>query len=99
MPAKRKINVTVDADIHDAIRAYFEEIGEPFNLSGAVQEIERGIFQGIMKHKQTVEMVSPILRAKTTAGLVIADAFQSLFADISKAEKKEGKKTKTTKTD
>lgn len=99
MPTKKKVNVTVDAEIHNTIREYFKEIGEEFNLSAAVQEIELGIFKGIMKHKETVELVSPILRAKTTAGLVIADAFQSLFSDISKAEKKEGKKKKTTKTD
>ena len=88
----------MDAEIHDAIRKYFKDTGESFNLSAAVQEIEMSIFQGIMKHKETVELVSPVLRAKTTAGLVIADAFQKLFLDIGKEEEKEGKKTKTTKT-
>lgn len=96
MPAKKKITITVDAEIHNAIRKYFKEIGETFNLSAAVQEIEMGIFQGILKHKETAELVSPVLRAKATAGLVIADAFQSLFSDI---KKEEGKKKKTTKTD
>ena len=97
MPAKKKINVTVDAEIHDAIRKYFRDIGEKFNLSAAVQEIEMGIFQGIMKHKETVELVSPVLRAKTSAGLLIADAFQTLFSDIEKEETKELAKRNTTK--
>ena len=96
---RKKIYVTVNEDVHDQIIAYFKEQGEKFNLSEAVQDIEDGLLQGLIKHKKTVGMIAPLLRAKTMAGMIISEAFQSLFSDIEKKEKKEFKKRKTTKTD
>jgi len=89
MRTKKKINVTVDIKIHNQIREYFKEIGEDFNLSAAVQEVERGILQGILKHQELAGIESSTVRAKATAGLVIADAFQDMFSDFENASKKD----------
>lgn len=96
MIKKKRIFVTVDEDVHNQITSYFEEQGEKFNLSEAVQDVERGLLHGLRKHKETMNLVAPLLRAKTMAGLMIGEAFQSLFSDVEKAE---AEKKKTTKTD
>jgi len=86
---KKKIYVTVDEDIHYQIVSFFKEQGEKFNLSEAVQDIEKGLLHGLIKHKKTVGIVAPLLRAKTMAGMIIGDAFQSLFSEIENSPKKD----------
>ena len=95
MIKKKRIFVTIDEDVHDQITSYFEEQGEKFNLSEVVQDIEKGMLQGLIKHKETVGIIAPLLRAKTMAGLIIGDAFHSLFSDVVKEEAKKKKTTKT----
>jgi hypothetical protein len=89
MNRRKKIYVTVNEDIHNQIISYFEAQGEKFNLSEAVQDIEKGLLQGLIKHQKTVGIVAPLLRAKTMAGLIIGDAFQSLFSEIEKTPKQD----------
>jgi hypothetical protein len=79
----RKV-ITLDPDIHHQIEAFFKEQGVKFNLSEAVRDVEKGLLASLIKQKELsgLEKVAPLLRAKASAGLIIADAFQNLIIDL-----------------
>lgn len=84
----RKV-VLLDPDVHAQIEAYFKEQGIKFNLSEAVRDVELGLLNSLIKQREIAELgvTAPLLKAKATAGLIIADAFHNLFDDLKGMEK------------